>query len=454
MIHFYVVKFRGTVDSPWLIGMLTLLYTSLASYLVCELLECGNKLWKVFLITAIITLNLSYICSAAVYIYLLDIYALALLFAVISVYVFVCVKNSILRIVFSSLALAASMGLYQSYSAVAVALFIVIFVRKLLSENKSSKEYVLYALKEMLTVGIAGVLYKLSLDLVQMYFHIEPYIDSYNSVSNVFKLTPMLIIKLIPRCYASFFDYFINELTYQSKMYVLFNIFVIVLIIVGYGYSICKVLSKNSLRTLLMLAIIVFPLGANCIFILSNGMIHYLMVYSYQMFYIFALAPYLFDFVPFKKELQKYAIVVVMISISFIVIRFSNSLFYYQKLVGNGTEASVINVLYDIERDSEFDASNMEIVVIGNPSASFAQNYEQLSSYDSYPGIKGWGKTITYKTVFEGYLHYILGRNYRFNYSDDVVDELVNRTEYKEMSTYPCDGYVKVIDNYLVIKFK
>ncbi len=38
--------------------------------------------------------------------------------------------------------------------------------------------------------------------------------------------------------------------------------------------------------------------------------------------------------------------------------------------------------------------------------------------------------------------------------TSEVVEKITDRSEYKEMNTYPQDGYLKVIDNYLVLKFE
>ncbi len=45
------VKFRGVVDGPCLIGMLTLVYTAIAAYLLNEILEVSDEIWKIFAIS-------------------------------------------------------------------------------------------------------------------------------------------------------------------------------------------------------------------------------------------------------------------------------------------------------------------------------------------------------------------------------------------------------------------
>ena len=61
--------------------------------------------------------------------------------------------------------------------------------------------------------------------------------------------------------------------------------------------------------------------------------------------------------------------------------------------------------------------------------------------------------TITYDSVFGDYMHYILGRNYDFDYSEEDIAEVMKTEEYKAMATYPEEGYIGVINDVLVIKF-
>ena len=55
--------------------------------------------------------------------------------------------------------------------------------------------------------------------------------------------------------------------------------------------------------------------------------------------------------------------------------------------------------------------------------------------------------------MFEDYLHYILGRDYEFDYSEEDIADIKKTEEYKALSTYPKEGYIGVINGFLVIKF-
>ncbi len=287
------VRFRGVVDAPWLIGILSLMYTAIAAYLTSNILGITDELWKIFVVSSVFVLNISYICSAAVYIYLLDIYAMALLLAVLAVYMLESIPKKSIGIILAGIVLSLSMGLYQSYFAVTIALFIIMFIKRTVSEKYQISEMLIYALQELGTAVIGAGLYAVTLKFIQYVTHVEPY-DSYNSVTNLSKLSIGSVIGLIPDSYKFFFDFYFKSQPYSNKVYTLINICLLVIAIISYGYIFIRM---NTIwnRVFLLLALILFPLGANCIYILSSGMIHYLMVYSLQMFYILLLMPVLCD---------------------------------------------------------------------------------------------------------------------------------------------------------------
>ena len=446
------VKFRGPVDSPWFIGILSLGYTAVAAYLTVKSLGINDDLWKIFAIVSVYVLNIAYVVSATIFMYLWDIYAMALLLSVLAFYIFVKSNNWIIGIIGASITLSFSMGLYQSYFAVTVGLFIIFFIIETVKEEKSFKQQMVLVAEEIVILAMGAIIYGVTLKAIQKVTNVIP-VDSYNSVSNLSNLSFMSMVSSIPDCYKGFFDFFFKTQPYASKIFSIINICLTIGAVGAYAIEFCK-LKRNIDRVFLGMAIIAFPLGVNCIYILSGGMIHSIMVFSYQIFYILILLPVLcndFEFLKKGGVLQRRIVTVFGLALSFVIIRFSNGILYYQKLVGEGTRVSVTNVLYDIERNTEFDPDSMKILVVGKPGDAFSQDYEMRDLYDNNIGIAG--STITYDSVFGDYMHYILGRNYLFDYSEEDVIYIKKTEEYEAMASYPQDGYIRVIDNFLVIKF-
>ena len=446
------VKFRGPVDSPWFIGILSLGYTAVAAYLTVKSLGINDELWKIFAIVSVYVLNIAYVLSATLFMYLWDIYAMALLLAVLAFYIFVKSNNRIIGILAASITLSFSMGLYQSYFAVTIGLFIILFVIETIKEEKSLKQQMVLAAEEIVILVVGAIMYGVTLKVIQKVTHVIP-TDSYNSVSNISNLSVASVLSSIPDCYKEFFGFFFKVHPYSNKFFSFANVCLAIVAVVYYAF-IFRGLKNNVNRVLLGMAILAFPLGVNCIYILSGGMIHNLMIFSYQIFYILMLLPVLcndFEFLKKRGVLQRRIVTVLVAVLSFVIIRFSNGILYYQKLVGEGTRASVTNILYDIERNPMFEPENMRILMIGRPGEALSQDYEMRNLYERYNGISG--STITYDSVFGDYMHYILGRNYKFDYSEEDVIKIKGTEEYKAMATYPEEGYIGVINDYLVIKF-
>ena len=71
------VRLRGEIDAPWLIGILALFYTSISVYLTVKALGIGDGVWKLFVISSLYVLNIAYVLSTTVFMYLWDIYAIS-----------------------------------------------------------------------------------------------------------------------------------------------------------------------------------------------------------------------------------------------------------------------------------------------------------------------------------------------------------------------------------------
>ena len=63
------------------------------------------------------------------------------------------------------------------------------------------------------------------------------------------------------------------------------------------------------------------------------------------------------------------------------------------------------------------------------------------------------GTTITYNDVFKNYIENILGKKYYYIVDENILNNLTETDEVKEMPCYPEFGYCKMVDGYLVMKF-
>lgn len=446
------VGIRGAMCSPWLIGILTLFFVGIAVFIVVDILDVCDDLWKIFIISALFVLNISNILLATVFMHTFDIYAMSLLLAVASVEILIKYKSKVLSIIISSLLLSFSMGLYQSYFAVTATLFLLVLMKRIMNEDSKINELIALAARELLVMMVGSVFYFVSIRIIQSITNVKP-IENYNSVSNVSKLSVGTIIGLIPSCYLRFFGFFFDGGIYATRMLIVVNVLIFITAIISYSYVFNKMkLTYN--KVLLLVVVVLFPLGSNCVYIFNSGMMHNLMVFPYQVFYILLLLPIFENKLDKRKILANRVVIGCIALLSMIIIRFSNDILYYQKGVGEGTRANMTNILYDIERCSDFDAANMKIVMIGSPNNALASDYSMKAIYGEFQGIGHDGTTITYDSVFGAYFKYLFGKNFIYEYSEDVISMIEETEEYQSMQVYPKEGYLGVIGDYLVLKFR
>jgi hypothetical protein len=451
----YYGRFRGLVEAPWLIGALSLLYIGLAVWLTMEVLDIKLEPWKIIVLSLVYVLNISFIATTCVYIFCLDVLALGLLLATVSVY-FGTRGNKWYYYLLAALFMAFSLGLYQIYIAVAVGLYLILMLKELIDGEKISN-IIKAAIYRMLSLVLSGGIYYILVKIFQKLSGVNPYQgNAYENIGNILDSSIWDIVRLIPTSFMQVINYLFLDYTYTTRIPDAINL---VVFIVGLALWISVLIKKLTSAVQWIIAIIValvFPIGINCISLLTKGSISQLMTFSYQLMYLLALYPalYCYDDIKLfgKKTKISFIVLPLMVFLSFFVYRFANDLFYYQKLVGEGTQATMTNIVYDVERNSEYDPNEKTIVVLGNQPKSFSQDYEMRWQLGSTAGVTTHGTTITYNEVFNWYLKYVLGRNYPYTYDNEVVDKLSAMQEVIDMPTYPKEGYCKVVGDYMVIK--
>ena len=142
--------FSSYFTVPWLIGILGMFLLALAAAVLVDFLEVTSS-WTVVLISGMLV-TFPALASTFAYVFTLDGYMMALLFAVLSVW---CVKKWKKGFVAGGIFLAFSMGIYQSYLPFAVLLSIY-GILTICMTSQTVKEKLFSSLK-YLYMGIIGV---------------------------------------------------------------------------------------------------------------------------------------------------------------------------------------------------------------------------------------------------------------------------------------------------------
>ncbi|MBQ9346065.1 MAG: glucosyltransferase domain-containing protein, partial [Oscillibacter sp.] len=171
---------KGGAAAPWLIGLLFTLWTALASYLILRLLDIQGRAGQV-LTCGLVCTNQALTLTGATYVYCMDEYALALLLAAVSAYLFQWSgrrqvrrrpnsRRAYLRKWITTeavraggaaaglLALTASLALYQPYFTVAAALCLLAVVRQA-ARGERLRAVILSGVRHLLLLVSGFVLY-------------------------------------------------------------------------------------------------------------------------------------------------------------------------------------------------------------------------------------------------------------------------------------------------------
>ncbi len=278
--------FRGKIASPFLIALITAVFMVLATILMVRVLDLKKPVHIISFCALTATCPVL-ISLFSTFISATDIHILALLFATLSVYVFFEFKRGW---ILGALFLVCSLALYQAYAQVAVTLILMCIIRDVLVGDdlkgvwNTGKKAALLLFIGAALYFIGYVLYvKLvhGLDLSQL-----PSNGSYNSLDGMTHLR----ITDIPGLFRGAYVFFFHRMVKTSSSFLLRCGVANLLILASAFLFIFRSEASAKRKIIAVLLSLFLPLAANFVFILSRGMVHTLMVFSFIVLYGGALA--------------------------------------------------------------------------------------------------------------------------------------------------------------------
>lgn len=452
----YRMIFRGNVTIPWLIGVLGLVWTSIAVCLVVQLFET-KSLASLLFVSGIMVTNITYTSQIATYMHEFDVNALALLLSIVAVYLW-RKKRNIWSIILGGVCLALSIGLYQAYLSTTLVLIIWLLIMDLLKEKKVS-DVLKDGGKGSLVVLFGGGVYFLATKIVYWISGIEE--QSRTSVY-FFKNGQFILFKyvrLIPYAMEQMVKTLIHY-AYPRKM--LCVLLAVTLLFVGIGFI--YVLVRKSFKWNRLLAIggliLSMPFAMSIIFFLARGKnVHDLMWYSVWFVYIFILlmAFWIREECVTHRKLGNWLGVISSILVIFILsqnVVLSNTAYMKKDMEADATLSTMTRVLSMIEDQEEYVLGKTPVAFVG-----VGEVYEVSSDYGVVSSIKGLANNTQisqdastyYYNVYKAYFDYVL--NYPINLVDDETHaQIKENKDVQELPTFPQKGCVQMIDNVLVVK--
>lgn len=427
---------------PWLYGLISLVLIAVSVCIIVRLFDIKGGLTTV-LLAGMITAFPSQ-TGTFCFMFTSSAYALSFLFAVLSVFLF-CRggwKNDAVAVTLMTL----SLGLYQSYIALAASLLLLYAVFLCLDSEAKLKDIIVFSMKALAMLLAALVVYAL-ITLVVFKFtgaEFNAYVRD-NSASSG-------ILGRIRTAY----DFFVYYLTYREYALITSEVSRIAHLVL---FALCLVgvfmVAVKSVRVgrvgagvFIIVSVFLLPIAVNCMFLaMSNESIHTLVIYSFVAFYVLAamLLQRVFDGGELIKRASRdviYAALTIALASN---VYFANEVYLEMYLEYENAYSFYSILLARAENTDGFDETK-KLALIGHQDNAVATRPEIDLGY-----ITGPSRDLINIYSQENFIRRYLGSNIPLADETELA-ALAVTPEFDKMSEYPYYGSVKIIDDYVVVK--
>ena len=451
------------IYNSWFSGLLCMLNMSVTSYFVCKV--CGiSKSWAVFLAAGALSANLCLVELTSVFSFLSDAFTLSL--ALLSAGVYAATTNwrkfRVARFLLVVVLFFLAFGIFQATGAFLVTLFLARACRYLMSPECSAKALCKSIVGWIGQTALAFVLYLATWFCLLKMMSLELVTQRLSYASG---LNPATLFEGLKKCSAFIFDTFINP---KGPLDWLHAICFIALAILAL-YSFVKLVRTRKIpvkRVIVTLLLALFmPLAAMSVSIVFGD-------YGYRLcFGLFIAIPIMLSLIAACELPDSWRIVlerasdlitcamprlsvasmVLVVAILGTNVAYSNAAYTTQKIIYDRSLSEVTRVLEEMDNVEGYDSHETPVIFIGNVNKQALLSPIADERFSKY--LPGYSKTgISYNQVMA---RMILNIEADINYCSDadIVNEFKKLDEVKAMPSYPHDGFAKMINGCLVVKF-
>ena len=323
------------------------------------------------------------------------------------------------------------------------------------------------SMTKILTLLVAGLCYYVTLHIVWSTTGIWPK-PTYNSLLNMGKITESPLADHLAKTWLFFFQYLSRPSTLNSRPSGVIHLLLGVYILAQTAVLVRKKRLSGKAVALLLLLIVLFPLGGNCVFLLSNGLKHTLMIYSFVFFDVWALM--LCDIARENKEsqaesstasvseskvsLKEYVVPVLCGMLILNRVLFANALYLNVDLLNRATLSFMTRMVDRMERTPGYKIGETPVIIVGhireNPYVRPLKDFGRLHS----DFLGGHGLDVTFPETYKNYFDYVLNYPVQYVPREEMAECLENLDleAIHNMPIFPEQGGVALIDGVLVVK--
>lgn len=437
---------RGRINAPWLNGAFTIVWTSLAVYLVGKLLQLGKK--ATIALCAVFSTAISVTLLYATYYDKTDLYACAMFLAVWGVYAVRRFRCRWWGVLFCSGCLCLAMGLYQGYIEFAIGLFLICLLRDCLTEDLAWAEYLRRGVTAVVSLLLGGVLYAVSLKVVLTYKHLE-LIDSDNGLQQMSRAGVADYLARLPGAYKQVFTTLLGYDVWNNRGMRLATAVCLLLGLACLVLALCKKPLRAAVQVIILLVLL--PLGLNVVYLLSEK--HPTLLMLYPVYLVYALVLLLTGLEP--DTIPRSAAWLACLLCAFIAVQnviYANGAYTYRKLVYENTRAQVYTIMAKVEDLPGYVEGETPVVFSGDfTDSNFTYHNDLIRLYEE--GETGLsGSAITYDGTIKWWFGNIMGSSAKVVNTQAELDAWAENPAVQAMPSYPASGCIAMVDGAAVIK--
>ncbi len=418
---------------PWIYGILSMLFFTAIVCITIRLFAISNPYLQGVL--GAVFLSFPYMTGLYCYMFTSMPFALSLLLAVLSVCMG-CSENRLIRLG-GCLPLIFSLGIYQAYIAVAASYYVLLMIRRLLREEGSPEEVLLFGVKALARMGIALAVYYIG-SRIALHSIGESYAEHGFSEHGILYRVALAYNALWKALAAGYFGYV------PTKLSMILHVMGAGIVILLLGMWFARHYSQAKRAGLLLLCLLLLPLAMNCVFLLANvEVIHTIVLYSFVSVYVLIVI-LLEQAEGNSTSVLRNLTLAGMLLITISNIYFGNETYLKMYLQYENAYSYYTSVVTRIGMTEGFD-SDCTIALMGRGGAAF---YEvgQIDTGD----LTGPEKNLLNVYSKERMIRQYLGFDVPFATWEEQL-ELGKLDEVKAMPEYPYPGSVKRVGNYIVV---
>lgn len=438
-----VEKIRGKYDLPWLLGILCILFLSVAAVCIVDAFEIEGTL--ALLLTAWIVVANPIVTATFAYMYTADGYFFG--YMVIALGFLLSTKYKDWKgAVLGGLCIYVCMGFYQGFLTAIVVLILIMLIKNLLDAKTSVKDTLLLA-RRYACAGLIGIV--MYLITVKIVWTVGGYgTTSYMGVGEA-NTEPGWIIKAFIDCYVDFARVYLVRWKFTS--YNVMNVLMFISCIVMLANILTKrALWKEKARWIIIAIILMLmPVATHLFEFLSEELSYSTTIMDYGtllvcLLPIVLLAELAPDGILNKKPAMTSVsfVLMILICLNFTVI--ANKAYYNMDNANKKVEHLLNRVIARMEMVEGYH-DDMDVMIVGSC-------YQIPEYVTSAPMMSGVVSNIFLTSESE----YVAMMNKLYSTSYGVADwdmekAIAQLDDFKQMPMWPADGCIKIFDDVMVV---